>query len=148
MLIHTGGKDTLTVFGKGIRRHRNDGDGLRIRSRKSANGARGRDAVHDRHHDIHQNRIVGAFFRLSEETQRFFPIHGFGDGGACIFQQKFRDFHIELIVFRDEEMETCDVCLHLFFDLRLLRKIECERQGDDEGAPLTGIADAVDTAPI
>lgn len=75
------------------------------------------------------------------------PFHGFGDGGACIFQQKFRDFHIELIVFRDEEMETCDVCLHLFFDLRLLRKIECERQGDDEGAPLTGIADAVDTAP-
>lgn len=74
MLIHTGGKDTLTVFGKGIRRHRNDGDGLRIRSRKSANGARGRDAVHDRHHDIHQNRIVGAFFRLSEETLRFFPI--------------------------------------------------------------------------
>ena len=57
--VHAGRDAFFRIFIESIRRHGDDGDGFRIRSRKAANDPCRGHAVHDRHHDIHEDGIEG-----------------------------------------------------------------------------------------
>lgn len=70
VVVHPGGQGPLHVRAKGIRRHGQDGHGAGVRPVERADAARGGQAVHLRHPDVHQDRVKVAHGRLAEALDR------------------------------------------------------------------------------
>ena len=88
----------ICVLLKGVGCHRHEGDGCGVGARKRADFLRGGDTVHDRHTDIHQNNAVIARCRRLKSIDSFLAVAGFVNGQPLHFQQRARNFHIDLVV--------------------------------------------------
>lgn len=97
--VHPGFHAFFRIFIEGIRRHGDDGDGFRIRSRKAANDPCRGHAVHDRHHDIHEDGIEGARDLIFEKIDSLFAIAHDSDARPLIGEEHLRD----LVGDRDDE---------------------------------------------
>ena len=63
-------------------------------------------AVHDRHHDIHQNGVKSLGLMVLEDLQGLLPIVRHGGFGSGILQKSLRNFRIQLIVLHQQYMKT------------------------------------------
>ena len=114
MFIHASFPGTDLIFRESIRCHRDNGDRLRILAGKSPDLFGSLAAIHDRHHDIHQDHIECPFGRIGKSLDSLFSIPCFRDDSALFCDNKFRDLHIELIVFDKKNADTPDRCLGFF----------------------------------
>ena len=65
MAIHSCFQTSLYILSKSIRSHGNDGNISFYLIRESPNGPGGITAVHNRHLDIHQNRVIRICFGIT-----------------------------------------------------------------------------------
>ena len=114
MFIHPRFPSANFIICESIRRHGNDRDRLRILAGKSPDLFGGLAAIHDRHHDIHQDHIECTFGCLGKSLDSLFSVPCFRDDGALFCDNKFRDLHVELIIFDKKNTDTLDRRLGFF----------------------------------
>ena len=95
----------MCILHKGVGRHGNNGNQLRILSRQGAYGACGGKAVHHRHHHIHQNAVKGAHRAGGKQLQRLPAIVHHRDLGAGILQKSLRNFGVQLVILGQHQLE-------------------------------------------
>ena len=98
MLRKTGFPAFLDILLECVGGHGKYRDGSRIWTRERANLAGGLQAIHDRHHDVHQNNIEKADRRALEAVKGLPSVGRPGDFGALFFQNRPGDLKIEFII--------------------------------------------------
>lgn len=80
MGIHACGEALLCILVKGVCGHGDDGQRFRVRSVERANGLRSVNAVHHRHHHIHENRVECVRWIVLHDLHSLFAIRDDGYG--------------------------------------------------------------------
>ena len=139
MLVHSRLFCSQPVLREGVGRHCDDGNFLCVLSVQRADHPGGLVAVHNRHHDVHQDHVKFTGAAFFEYIQGFPAIPRLGHDGTLILEHKFRDFHIQPIVFRQKNMEALDRLLRCILLLLPLVPIliDLKRDPDHKGSPHT-----------
>ena len=151
MVVHARVNGLLHVLGEGVRRLGDDGDALRLRVAARADGARGSQTVHLRHHDVHQNRVERRFAALPRRRKRrdgLLPVFDSGGLRPRAVQQILRDLAAQGVVLGQQDPHPVQVgqCLGLLAGLRRGVGVDLQRQLDDECRPLPQLACGGDRA--
>ena len=80
-----------------------------------SNRFRSSQSVHNRHHHIHKNRIICPNRRFFKAFHRFFSIFRLCNHGTFICHNKLRNFHIQLIIFYKQNMQSLKRYRSFFF---------------------------------
>ena len=102
MGIHACGEALLCILVKGVCGHGDDGQRFRVRSVERANGLRSVNAVHHRHHHIHENRVECVRWIVLHNLHSLFAIRDDGYGRSFVGQQNLCDFGVERIVLDEQ----------------------------------------------
>ena len=98
MSVHAGGQGFPHVLLIGVGAHGNDRQPLRIFGAKAADLLRCLIAVHDRHLDIHQHRVVAARRRILDLVDGDLAVLGIVDLKAGFLEYRGRDHAVHLVV--------------------------------------------------
>lgn len=135
MFVHAAFMALFDVVLKGVCGHGEDGDDRSITAGETADLPARFIAVHDGHHDIHENEVIVAKGRFAEGFDGFDAILTGGDFHAFFFEEEDCDLAVQLIVFDEEDVKTGegDGALGRFF-LFLRHMVDGEGDGEAEAA--------------
>ena len=105
--VHARVQAGLHVVGKDIGRHGDDGRALAgplALKRPDAPGSL--QAVHLGHHDVHQNRVIGARRSVLDGLQRQSAVLNGGDAGTLLLQQGCGDLAVQLVILGQQQVQT------------------------------------------
>ena len=94
MRVHARLKRILHVFIESICRHRNDRDALRVRTIQLTDAAGRGESIHERHADIHQDRVIGINGAFSEHIDCELSIHRAVSGNTLKLKQVQKDLRV------------------------------------------------------
>ena len=105
MGVHSCIEGALNVVFECVRRHGDDGDGLRVRAVECADGLCGGQAVHDGHAHIHQHCIVAAGGAFREGADGGLAIDDVVDGDPLRLEHVHHDFCVDGYVFGQQHVQ-------------------------------------------
>lgn len=133
MLVHAALMALFDVVLKGICGHGEDGDERSITAGEASDPPARLIAVHDRHHDIHENEVIVAKGRFAECLDSFRAIFTGGDLHAFFFKEIEYDLAVQLIVLDEEDVKTGEGDGSFARCFRFLRRmVDGEGNGDGE----------------
>ena len=94
VLVHAGVQTARDVLAEGVRRHGENRNGFRVRAVERTDGFRGGQTVHDRHHDVHQDKAERARRIAAEQLDRLRAVDGVRDERTLCAEQGIRDFAV------------------------------------------------------
>ena len=103
MIVHAGGGAGFTVLGHGGGGHR-DNRQLGVFGAR-AQPARGFKAVHDRHVQVHQNRVETV---VLQEIERLLSVAGDGDGKPAFAEKFLRHLLVEFVVLDEQDARAAN----------------------------------------
>ena len=141
--VHPGGEAALGILLKGVGRHGQDGDGLSVRPVHGPNGLRGGEAVHHRHHNVHEDGVEGARRVAPEGLDGLLPVADDGERGPLVREGDAHDLSVELVVVGQQQVQAPETGRGVRGRGRRHRLLrDGKGQRDDEGgADALGAAD-------
>lgn len=150
--VHTGGQRVFDVFGKSVGSHGNDRDRCCLWMLAAADSFGCFVTVHDRHLNVHQDRVEAARHGSSKEFYTLRTIFSNGNSCSCFFQNQFGYFLIDWMIFYQQKRLACKVKVvcaggrDRFFWGNGGSSIKMQRQGDGKGSALAVLAGNGDRA--
>ena len=146
MSVHTGGQRVFDVFGKSVGSHGNDRDRRCLWMLADADSFGCFVTVHDRHLNVHQDRVEAARRGSSKEFYTLRAIFSNGNSCSCFFQDQFCYFLIDRMIFYQQKRLACKVKvgaageLGRFFYRDGGSSIKMQRQRDGKGSAFAVLA--------
>ena len=102
VVIHSGGKAPLPFLLHGMGGHGDDWQAFRTKI--LSNAPRCLQAVHLRHLNVHQHRVIAGTIALQHLCHGFASVHGKFNLHADLGQEFYRDLLIDLVVFGQKNL--------------------------------------------
>ena len=109
MIVHTGLQAGAAIFLEGIGRHGDNGDRRCIGPIHHADPPCGFQPVHDRHHNIHQDKVELPRCGFCKNFHSLSAVSGLCRGDALIGQQCLGNFDVQLVVFHKQRFSPGQV---------------------------------------